>query len=59
MIVFILVVLVFTGVEIFGKLCLLAIDQWPKPSKFAQVLDIFLNVAMMIWAVLILARAAA
>lgn len=56
---FIWVVLVFAGIEIFGKLCLLATDKWTKPSKLVQVVDICLNVAMMTWAVVLLAKATA
>lgn len=55
---FIWVVLVFTAVEILGKLVLLATDSWSKPSKFVSILDIGTNICMAGWAVALLAKVA-
>lgn len=56
---FIWVVLIFTGIEVVAKVCLLAIGSWPKPDKFSQVLDVCVNMTMAAWAIALLAKGAA
>ncbi|WP_241123060.1 hypothetical protein [Achromobacter xylosoxidans] len=56
---FVWVILIFTAIEVVGKLLILAADSWQKPSRLVQVLDICVNMGMAAWAIALLAKVGA